>query len=67
LRTSYLVYLVLLLIVVRTLAVSEGVEHTVRSANDLSLRPRIGVPRYIRLAFIAPTAMAFATFARGGF
>jgi MFS family permease len=69
LRTSYLVYLVLLLIViVLTLAVPpEGVEHTVRSANELSLRPRIGVPRNIRLAFIAPAAMAFATFALGGF
>jgi hypothetical protein len=45
----------------------EGVEHTVGDVNDLSLRPRIGVPRNIRLAFIAPAAMAFATFALGGF
>jgi MFS family permease len=68
LRMSYLVYLVLLLMVaVLTLAVPEGVEYTVRNANELSLRPRIGVPRNIRLAFIAPAAMAFATFALGGF
>jgi MFS family permease len=68
LRTSYVVYLaLLLLVVVMTLAVPESVEHTVRSANELSLRPRIGVPRNIRLAFIAPAAMAFSTFALGGF
>ena len=68
LRTSYVVYLVMLLIiVVLTLAMPEGVQHTVRDVNDLSLRPRIGVPRNIRLAFIAPAAMAFATFALGGF
>jgi predicted MFS family arabinose efflux permease len=68
LRTSYVVYLAMLLIIaVLTLAMPEGVEHTVRNAGDLSLRPRIGVPRNIRLAFIAPAAMAFATFALGGF
>ena len=68
LRTSYVVYLMMLLIIVAlTLAMPEGVEHTVRDVNDLSLRPRIGVPRNIRLAFIAPAAMAFATFALGGF
>jgi MFS family permease len=68
LRTSYVVYLaMLLMIVVLTLAMPEGVEHTVRTVDDLSLRPRIGVPRNIRLAFIAPAAMAFATFALGGF
>jgi MFS family permease len=68
LRTSYMVYLVLMLIVIAlTLVLPEGVEHTVRSADELSLRPRIGVPRNMRLAFIAPAAMAFATFALGGF
>jgi MFS family permease len=68
LRTSYVVYLaMLLIIVVLTLTMPEGVEHTVRNVDDLSLRPRIGVPRNIRLAFIAPAAMAFATFALGGF
>jgi len=68
LRTSYVVYLAMLpIIVVLTLAMPEGVEHTVRNTDELSLRPRIGVPRNIRLAFIAPAAMAFATFALGGF
>jgi MFS family permease len=68
LRTSYVVYLAMLLIsAVLTLAMPEGVEHTVRNVDDLSLRPRIGVPRNLRLAFIAPAAMAFATFALGGF
>jgi Major Facilitator Superfamily len=68
LRSSYAVYLIIMVvIVVLTLAVPEGVEHPVRNAGDLSLRPRIGVPRNLRLAFIAPAAMAFATFALGGF
>jgi len=68
LRTSYVIYLAMLLtITILTLSMPEGVENTVRTANDLSLRPRIGVPRNIRLAFIAPAAMAFATFALGGF
>jgi predicted MFS family arabinose efflux permease len=68
LRTSYVIYLAMVLIIaVLTLVMPEGVEHTVRNASELSLRPRIGVPRNIRLAFIAPAAMAFATFALGGF
>jgi MFS family permease len=68
LRSSYAVYLIIVVvIVVLTLAVPEGVGHPVREAGALSLRPRIGVPRNLRLAFIAPAAMAFATFALGGF
>jgi MFS family permease len=68
LRTSYVVYLAMLLgMVALTFRMPEGVEHTVSNATDFSLRPRIGVPRNIRLAFIAPAAMAFSTFALGGF
>ena len=68
LRTSYVLYLLMLLtITFLTLSMPEGVDHIVRKASELSLRPRIGVPRNIRLAFIAPAAMAFATFALGGF
>ena len=68
LRTSYLVYLVsIVTMIVVTRSAPEGVEHVVRRASALSLRPRIGVPRAIRVAFIAPAAMAFAAFALGGF
>jgi len=63
-----MVYLfVLLLMIALTRAMPEGVGQVVRRANEVSLRPRIGVPRTIRAAFIAPAAMAFATFALGGF
>jgi MFS family permease len=68
LRTSYLVFLVLLLIVLVLLrATPEGVRQVVRSPEQVSLRPRLGVPREIRRAFIAPAAIAFAAFALGGF
>jgi MFS family permease len=68
LRASYVIYLAMLLVIVGlTLTMREGVEHTVHNSSGLSLRPRIGVPRNIRLAFVAPAAMAFATFALGGF
>ena len=68
LRTSYLVYLVMLLATMALLRQTrEGVERPVRRASELSLKPRIGVPRDIRVQFLAPAAMAFAMFALGGF
>jgi MFS family permease len=68
LRTSYVVYLVALVIMVLLIRIApEGVKRVVHDPHRLSLRPRIGVPREIRLAFIAPAAMAFSTFALGGF
>jgi MFS family permease len=68
LRTSYGVYLVILVIMmILTRIPPEGVRHVVHKTSQLSLRPRIGVPRALRLAFIAPAAMAFTTFALGGF
>jgi MFS family permease len=39
----------------------------VRDVRSLSLQPRIGVPRGIRLAFAAPACMTFTAFALGGF
>jgi MFS family permease len=68
LDTSYVVFLVLLLIILLLLrSTPEGVRQLVHSAEQLSLRPRLGVPRQIRGAFIAPAAIAFAAFALGGF
>jgi MFS family permease len=68
LRTSFLLYLALLgVMLVVTRGVPETVKHPVRDLRGLSLRPRIGVPRGIRLVFVAPAALAFASFALGGF
>jgi MFS family permease len=68
LRVSYVVYLVLLAGVVAIVRITpETVERPARRLGDVSLRPRIGVPRGIRLAFGGAAAMAFAAFALGGF
>jgi MFS family permease len=68
LRTPYVVYLAALVIMVILLRIApEGVKRVVRDPQRLSLRPRIGVPREIRVPFIAPAAMAFSAFALGGF
>ena len=67
LRLSYVIYLamvaVLALFVLRT-------PETVRARarwGGVSLKPRLGVPANIRLAFIAPATAAFAAFALVGF
>jgi len=68
LRLPYLAFLVLLVAMFAALrAVNETVRRPVRMTADLQLRPRIGVPRNLRLAFVAPAAIAFAAFALGGF
>jgi len=45
----------------------ETIGDVIRRYDELELRPRICVPKEIRVAFISPAAMAFATFALGGF
>jgi MFS family permease len=68
LRTSYVIYLAMLLVAMALLRrMPEGVGHPVASLRQLSLRPRFGVPQEIRVPFISPAAMAFAVFALGGF
>lgn len=68
LRLSWAVYLsVLAAIAVPTLFTRETVEHRASRLGDLSLRPRLGVPRDIRLEFLSPAVCAFATFAVLGF
>jgi MFS family permease len=68
LRTPYVIYLVVLVVMIILIRVApEGVKRVVRDPGRLSLQPRIGVPRNIRLAFIAPAAMAFTSFALTGF
>jgi len=60
-----------LIIVVAMVAIliwpPETVEHRAGSIGTLDLRPRVGVPREIRAAFISPVVSAFATFALAGF
>ena len=68
LRLGYACYIALLLIVMATIAFApETIREPTRAFRDLSLRPRIGVPSGIRIAFVAPAAIAFTAFALGGF
>ena len=65
---SYAIYLALLALIAFFIwATPETVERRVRNFDEVSLRPRIGVPRAIRSQFIAPAVTAFATFALIGF
>jgi MFS family permease len=65
LRLPYLVYAALLL---AGMAVVWRARETVASrCGPLAWRPRLGVPRGLRLRFLAPAFAAFATFALLGF
>ena len=67
LRLPYLVYLVLLCAVaVAILFVPETVMNPKRF-GEAALRPRLGVPRSIRLQFVSPAVSGFATFSLIGF
>jgi hypothetical protein len=67
-RLSFVVYLALLgalgLALVRA---PETVSRPVRSASELSLRPRLGVPRELFGAFLPPATIGFAAFAVIGY
>jgi len=68
LTLPFLVLMVLALAAaVITLLVPETVKRPVRRLRELSLRPRIGVPRALIAAFTAPASTAFATFSLLGF
>ena len=68
LRLSFVCFIGVLGVVIAMLArAPETIAKPIRSMRALSLRPRIGVPRGIRVQFIAPAAMAFIAFALGGF
>jgi MFS family permease len=68
LTLPFLVLMVLALAAaVITLLVPETVKRPVRRLRELSLRPRIGVPRALIAAFTAPAITAFATFSLLGF
>jgi MFS family permease len=68
LRLSFVCFIaVLAAVIVMLVRAPETIETPIRSPRGLSLTPRIGVPRGIRVQFIAPAAMAFIAFALGGF
>ncbi|HEY2686001.1 MAG TPA: MFS transporter [Steroidobacteraceae bacterium] len=68
LRLCYLVYVAMAACLMLLLGrVRDGVSTPVSSLRELSLKPRIGVPKDIRLPFVSPAALAFAVFALGGF
>jgi predicted MFS family arabinose efflux permease len=68
LRLSYVVYLgVLCAVALAVAGAPETVSAPVRSVRQLSLRPRIGVPRELLGSFVAPAAIGFATFAVIGY
>jgi predicted MFS family arabinose efflux permease len=68
LQTTWLVYLAALALVAWPVAsLSETVQRPVGRVRDLSFRVRLGVPRGIRTAFVAPAVAAFATFALIGY
>jgi len=68
LRTSHVVYLLLLAFVAwRVAALSETVRQPLPRWRDASYRPRVGVPRDVRAAFVAPAVAGFAAFALGGY
>lgn len=66
LQLPHVVYLVVL---AAAGIVAAGTRETVaaRPRNQISLRPRIGVPRELRPRFVAPAVTGFATFALVGF
>lgn len=68
LRLPYVVYLAMLLAAGGAVLIApETVKGRKLRPADLALRPRLGVPREIRLPFTAPAATAFVTFALIGY
>jgi MFS family permease len=68
LQLSFVVYLLMLVALALLVTLGhETVATPVRTLRDLSLRPRVGVPRQIRARFVPPAVMGFAAFALVGF
>ena len=67
LHTSFVVYLITLALVAwQVSTLDETVQRPVARLADASFRPRLGVPREIRAAFVGPAVAAFATFSLVG-
>lgn len=68
LRSGFVVYALLLIATMAMLwRAPDTLAHPRTSWRSISLRPRIGIPRGIRLPFLGAAAIAFAAFALGGF
>ena len=68
LRLPYLVYIAMLVAIgLAVLVAPETVSDRAHRYSELSLRPRLGLPKEVRPAFLAPAFTAFATFALIGF
>ena len=68
LRTTWIFFIALLCATTLTIRnAPETVRDPVQTFAKLSLRPRIGVSRELWLTFVAPAAIAFASFALAGF
>ena len=67
LRLPFFIYLVLLVVVAGAIIFAPETVTNPRRLGEAELRPRLGVPRSIRLQFFAPSVSGFATFALIGF
>jgi MFS family permease len=68
LHLSFVVYLAaLVLVATAVLFAPETLESQVGSLQEVSLRPRLGVPSQIRASFISPAVTAFAILSLVGF
>jgi MFS family permease len=67
LRLPYLVYLVLLCMMAGAILFAPETVTNPKRFGEAALRPRLGVPRPIRLQFVSPAVSGFATFSLIGF
>jgi MFS family permease len=67
LRLPFVIYLALLCAVAGAILVTPETVVSPKRFGEAALRPRLGVPRSIRLQFVAPALGGFATFALIGF
>jgi MFS family permease len=67
LRLPYLIYLVLLCAAAAAILLVPETVMKPKRFGEASLRPRLGVPRPIRLQFVSPAVSGFATFSLIGF
>jgi MFS family permease len=68
LHLSFVVYLVAVAAVAAIVArTRETVAHPAHHVQDISLRPRIGVPRELRARFLVPAVAGFGTLSLTGF
>jgi MFS family permease len=67
LRLSFFIYLILLCGVAVAIAFAPETVANRKFFSEVSLKPRLGVPRGIRLQFLSPAVAGFATFSLIGF